>query len=618
MLSDVNIKELNRQVTDTYISTATYPTLLQNLVEKSPISTIVDEINTQLTLIVKSDKTNIESFLVNKAYASQIQQDIEENQSDAQEMRKDLLLSSQLTQKTAALREKISTYGLRIQNDCANIDYLLDKIKELNQQIANYDATHYQPTTHEHSHGPTTHGHSHGQTTHGHSHGQTTHGHSHGQTTHRHSHEQTTHGHSHEQTTHGHSHEQTTHGHGNAEVSLKKQKLISLKEKLHAKLNVAQKSLSEIQLEYDKIKDHAQAIGKSLTIELPKKALQRNERAIARTAREDARQNNASRKQHLSPHNYQLLVQTIAVAHQNIDKQEKQLKDEVANQSYPLFVKHIQTNLKAESKLSYHETEALKQVTIHMHNHFEALEKRAIEMKKLKSAQSNKNRLVDELQKEEQKIHQLKNPNSVLESQNQQLLEQNQQLEKTIEQRHTLKNRLLKISAFTFLSTGTLLGGAFLAMKLLPLAVSLIPLLFIPAGVTAIAIIGLLIASLIYTVLINSGKSQLKQNIATIASNSELISNQNDAIKTLEQVTIPSLKTQQSDAEQLVTELERRINDLEQEAELFLNKARNVNPAATKDPSSIFTPPTPETTEPSSSASPSKEDIDFVSVIYRP
>ena len=587
MLSDVNIRELNQQVTDKYIGTATYSTLLHNLVEKSPISAIVNDINTQLALIVKSDKTNIESLLVNKAYASQMQQDIEENQSDAQEMRNDLLLSSQLTLEATALTKKISMYGLRIQNDSANIDYLQDKIRELNQQIANYGATHHQPNTDPYK-----------QTTHGHSHGQTTHGHSHGQTT------------------HGHSHGQTTHGHGNAEVSLEKQKLISLKERLNTELSLAQKNLNEIQLEYNNTKNHAQTIEKSLTRELPKKAQQRNERAIERTAREDARLKNASRKQHLTPHNYQLLVHTIAIAHQNIDLQEKLFKDEVAKQSYKLFVARIETYLKSESKLSYHETEALKQVIIHMHNHFEVLKKRTVEMEKLERAQNNKNRLVGELRQEEQKLHQLKN-NPILESQNQQLLEQNQQLEKAIEQRHTLNNKLLKISAFTFLSTGTLLGGAFLAMKLLPLAVSLIPLLFIPTGIIAIATIGLLIASLVYTVRSNSDKSQLKQNSTTITSNSELISNKNNTIKTLEQITIPSLKTQLNDIEQLITGLEQRISDLEKEAELSLNKAHNVNPTTTKDPNFIFTPPIPETTEPTPSTSPSKEDIDFVSATFR-
>lgn len=569
MLSDVNIRELNQQVTDKYISTATYPTLLHNLVEKSPISAIVNDINTQLALIVKSDKTNIESLLVNKAYASQMQQDIEENQSDAQEMRNDLLLSSQLTLEATALTKKISMYGLKIQNDSANIDYLQDKIRELNQQIANYGATHHQPNTDPYK-----------------------------------------------QTTHGHSHGQTTHGHGNAEVSLEKQKLISLKERLNTELSLAQKNLNEIQLEYNNTKNHAQTIEKSLTRELPKKAQQRNERAIERTAREDARLKNASRKQHLTPHNYQLLVHTIAIAHQNIDLQEKLFKDEVAKQSYKLFVARIETYLKSESKLSYHETEALKQVIIHMHNHFEVLKKRTVEMEKLERAQNNKNRLVGELRQEEQKLHQLKN-NPILESQNQQLLEQNQQLEKAIEQRHTLNNKLLKISAFTFLSTGTLLGGAFLAMKLLPLAVSLIPLLFIPAGIIAIATIGLLIASLVYTVRSNSDKSQLKQNSATITSNSELISNKNNTIKTLEQITIPSLKTQLNDIEQLITGLEQRISDLEKEAELSLNKAHNVNPTATKDPNFIFTPPIPETTEPTPSTSPNKEDIDFVSATFR-
>lgn len=570
MLADVKINELSQHITDTYIKTTTYPTLLHNLLEKSPVSAVINDINSQLALIAKNDKSDTETALVKKAYAAQMEQDLEENQNDTQEMRADLLLSSQLTLEAAGLAREITTNELRIQISYANINHLLDQIRELNQQIAHYEAAHE---------------------------------HAHGQTTHEHPHEQTTHEH--------------THGHDNAKSSLETQRLIALRKRFQTELSLVQKNLSELQLDDKKTRDHAQEIEKKVTQELPQKAQQRNERAMERTAREHARLSNAPRKQQLTLHNYNLLVQAIAGAHRHIDKQERQLKDTAANQSYKLFIERIETHLKSESTLSYQETEALKQVIIHMHAHLDALEKRAVEMKKLEDAKNNKNRLFSKLQKDEQRLHQLKNNNPVLESQNQQLLEQNQQLEQTIAHRQTLNKKLLKISAYTFLSTGALLGGAFLAMKLLPIAASLIPLLLIPAGITTAATLGLLIASFVYTRLSNSGKSQQKQNLATITNNSEQIATEDNEIKWLEQVSLPLLKTQLSDVEQQVTGLEQSISELEQNAELFLNKARTVVPAIIKDPGSIFTPPTPDsTTKPS--ILPIEDDVDVAAVSYRP
>lgn len=541
MLYDVNVSELVQQITNNYINESQYSTLRQDCLNKSPIPSIITSIKEQLAHIVKEDKMNIEASLINEADKAQIQDDLNENEQDRQQEKNDLQLKAQLESELLSNRKKNQQIMLIRQGNNEQISQLKILIKQLEQQISNHQHPGVAPQGQIHEHPQ------------------------------------------------GQIHEHPAND--DAKYSLEKQKLIAEKKQLEQELYAAESNLATIKIDARKLNARHEIIINTLDNELPLRVNERNERYRLRMTREKARLEDAPINQRLSYYKHKVLLQNIAYSYRKLDEQAKLMLEEVTNQSYQVFLSSLKIAITHSINLGSREVNALKQIIKHMQDHLLALERKATQAQLLIVSRNHNANLISKLEHAEKELGQLKSSNPTLNNQNKLLHEQNCQLEKAITERSKFRNKLFIIGALALLSTGGLIGATLLAIKLLSLTSSLTPLFFIPAGLVAIATLGLFIASLVYTIQNSLDKSKLKQNIASIEHNDKKIVDQNKQIIALEQSIIPDLKTQINNEEKKITALEKEIDQLDKKAILFFNKAQKITPLEVNTPGLTFSLP---------------------------
>ncbi|MGL5743485.1 MAG: hypothetical protein ACRCXC_13640 [Legionella sp.] len=127
--------------------------------------------------------------------------------------------------------------------------------------------------------------------------------------------------------------------------------------------------------------------------------------------------------------------------------------------------------------------------------------------------------------------------------------------------------------------TGVAIGGGFIAMDLMPLSISLVPVFFTPAVVIGLITLGVFIATLVYTIQNNIDRNQLAQNKTIIQENIQTISQQHDEINALEHDKITTLKGKILSAEQNIMVIDKRIETLQQQAALQFANAEKVGVA---------------------------------------
>jgi hypothetical protein len=580
-LSKVNIDALINQTTERYIVSSDYSALRSSCLLVSALPTVTETIRTELHRFLETDKQNASGELTTAACKKQLQDDADEGQNDLKEVQQDRQKATQLNLELASTQTQISLNELAWRGDEVNIRRMQSLIREIEQTIAQ--------TTHNHSHPDTektTHQHGHQEPSHQHGHQEPSHQHGHQEPSHQHGHQEPSHQHGHQEPSHQHGHQEPSHQHGHQEPALE----IRIRE-LSRELRELQNNLSQKQSHHAQLLSRAHDLNLSLTVHLVKRDALRNDRAIERGVRERARLGNDPGLIQLSQTNRISLQQSIASAHNSLQRGLNQLMQTVNETSYQTYLTLLEIRLQSQLNVSFPEKEALTQIVQFMREHLRTKDLEKKETLARNAAHSVKKNLVQELRQQEDLVARLERLNPELTSKNIQLNKENQELQVAIEERKNYRNKLFKIGLFGLPATGAAVGGAFLAMSMLPLMVSLIPVFFTPAALIGLATLSLFIAALVYTVKNNIDTNQLKQNITTIEQNQINISQQSSKLNSLKQEVLPDLQSQISAAELNVNQYDKRIANLQLQAELQLGNAKKVNVTIASNQAFFGAPP---------------------------
>ncbi|WP_131775156.1 hypothetical protein [Legionella cincinnatiensis] len=551
-LSTLNINHLLEQITDKYIAHSDYATLRNSCIHLSPVSGVTTEIQKELSRLLDIDKQNAATQLTLDACKKQIQQDLKEKELDHQESQNDLELVAQLENELLSAQVQKRLIGNELNEIEGEILRHESYIKEIARQIAL--TSHPESTQHTHTHPESTqHTHTHPEST---------------QHTHTHP-ESTQHTHTHpESTQHTHTHPESTQHHVHESESLEFQK-----NTLSQKLRQLEETFRNKRILSQQQQRRIEEITNRLNIELPEKQRQRNDRAKARTIRAQAHLYDETIEKQLSAKNYRSLQQSIVDAHEKLQKMEHQLMQKATERSYQTFLTRLRYLLQSLT-LNYQEKEALKQIVSTVENYLLTQAEKQKQSSIHQLAYREKETLVQDFHQKENRVAQLKKANPQLHAQNQTLEEENQQLEHTIEERGAYRDYLLKIGLFSLLGSGLAVGGGFLGMYLMPMA--LISLCFAPAAVISFITVGIFIATLAYTFKNNSDNNELERNKTTMQQNRTAISKQSGEIISLEQEILPALKEKINEAERNLNLLDNKIKNLQQQEESLLYQAKQV------------------------------------------
>ncbi|WP_115701602.1 hypothetical protein [Legionella sainthelensi] len=563
-LSTLNINNLLEQITDRYIVDSDYATLRNSCIQLSPVSAVTTEIQKELSQLLAQDKQNTATQLTVDACKKQIQHDLKEKEVDHQESQTDLELVAQLEHELLSTQVQKRLIGNELNEIEEDILRHESYIKEISRQIAL--TPHSESTQHTHTHPESTqHTHTHPESTqHTHTHPESTqHTHTHPEST-QHTHPNITD----QRPNTTQSPSDTVHHHAHERESLEFQK-----NTLSQKLKQLEETLSNKRMLAQEQQRRIEGITTRLTIEFPEKQKQRNDRAKARTMREQARIYDEATENQLSIKNYRALQQSIIDSHEKLHKMQHQLMQNATEMSYKVFLIRLPYLLQSLT-LKYQEKEALRQIISAMENYLLTQAEKYKQISIRHSVYREKETQIQDLNQKESRVAQLKKANPQLHAQNQTLEIENKQLKHTIEERGAYRDYLLKIGLFSLLGSGIAVGGGFLGMYMMPMV--LISLCFAPAAVISLITVGIFLATLAYTLKNNSDSNVLEHNKITMQQNITAISKQSGEIISLEQEIIPSIKEKISEAEKSFNLLDKKIKNLQQQEDSLLHQAKQV------------------------------------------
>lgn len=554
-LSKLNINLLVEEITDKYINlhSSDYSGLRNPCILPSPVSAVTQEVDTELTRILKIGQQESASQLILDACKKQQQYDLNEKERDNHEEQQDLLVSSLLKNHLQLIDEQIIIEELEIRKAQENIQSLQLHLKRIEKQII-INNQKKEETTQHHSHPEVTE--QHDKTEHSHP-GATK---QHTTTTHDHSETPTP-----SQTTHNHPNT-IQHGHQPADLEFQKNELIQKIKSLEINLlRVKQLNLQKQLEQYKKIsKEH---------VELSQKTAQRQERAHARDARQRARATDDPNLLQLSQINRNSMEEAIKAEHKRLLQKKEQLTQEANEISYQIYLNRLEGHLSSVINLNYPEREALKQIVKLMQAYLITKAEEKSKKDILDEGNRSMDRLVKQMCDNENKIEQFKKSNPQLVSANLNLSEKNKQLEISIENCHNYRNNLSKVGLLFLLFTG---GAAGTGIAIEGGLVALTSLVFAPAAVLALVTLSLFVAALVYAIKTSIDNNQLNQNKTIVEENIAKIEQQNSEIISLEQTIIPDLKSKIGTAEQEISKVAKDYINLQQQAELQWSQARKV------------------------------------------
>ncbi|WP_133131495.1 hypothetical protein [Legionella sainthelensi] len=543
-LSTLNINHLLEQITDRYIAVSDYATLRNSCIQLSPVSAVTTEIQKELSQLLAQDKQNTATQLTVDACKKQIQHDLKEKEVDHQESQTDLELVAQLEHELLSTQVQKRLIGNELNEIEEDILRHESYIKEISRQIAL--TPHSESTQHTHTHPESTqHTHTHPEPT-------------------QHTHPNMTD----QRPNTAQSPSDTGHHHAHERESLEFQK-----NTLSQKLKQLEGTLRNKRMLAQEQQRRIEGITTRLTTEFPEKQKQRNDRAKARTMREQARIYDEATENQLSIKNYRALQQSIIDSHEKLHKMQHQLMQNATEMSYKTFLIRLPYLLQSLT-LKYQEKEALRQIISAMENYLLTQAEKYKQISIRHSVYRDKETHVQDLNQKESRVAQLKKANPQLHAQNQALEIENKQLKHTIEERGTYRDYLLKIGLFSLLCSGIAVGGGFLGMYMMPMV--LISLCFAPAAVISFITVGIFLATLAYTLKNNSDSNALEHNKITMQQNITAISKQSGEIISLEQEIIPSIKEKISEAEKSFNLLDKKINNLQQQEDSLLHQAKQI------------------------------------------
>ncbi|KTD49319.1 hypothetical protein [Legionella quateirensis] len=555
-LSEIIINDVVKYQTNAVISESSYQTLRQYLLERKPLLTVTNEIDSFLNEHYTADKQIVIEQLVQAACDSQKTNDAQEARKDEQEKNSDTLLRSNYGQELSSLQSKLTQLETRVYQQNSLSSQIRSQVSEyqinLNQversierirTERNVIQTRYvvnpgfpQPNVHVHTHnGP--------------------------------------------QVTNLYPvlfsmQDQITWDSLLREENRLIDERQRLKDIIRLKSNESNQEgylLGTLNGEKRQAEARLRDIKNQMDVELPNREQQRHIRNQERLARENARSSNDPNLLQLSFKNREALTQKITAKIDELDQLRTKLSKNAVDTSYSLYVAQLDEALQGgvELKLTHFEREALKSITGMMKNYLEMMGQEQSIIKSLDEARNALQQQQKSLGVCTAKLQHYVTSNPQLKQTNKELAEDNRRLKLDSESAGSMRSNALYASLFG--GASTLISAAIIGS----LVVS--PLFFAISGALALATIISLTVAVVYHCQKSATDDRINKNANTIRDNEELISKHNTESDKLRTSTIPGLNMSIEESERTIRRIENQLKEQQFAMKQLFNKAQNVS-----------------------------------------
>lgn len=548
-LATLDFSALMQQHTDKFIhQNLQFAPLKSACISLAAVPGVLSAVQKELNSLLESDKTTISDRLAIEAFKQQTKQDKKEDSEDQEEAKTDLALYERLNKESVEIQSQIAQRKREILSDENKINALAESLKQVEQLLdiltggigQEQKVTIHLPKTSNPPQGAV-------------------------------------------QTNY-----QQQDAVQNKIKELQDKKEADLSKTAELKLGISTKEA----LNRQKLL-RLKAINNELEITLHEKQKQRNLRFHARKERATVRSLQADPDcLQLSLYNRLQLQKAIAKEEEQCQGELNKLEKRAAAQSYTIFIERLGALL-PYTGLNALEILALGQIRQLM---LEYRETRLEEQKQKNIYQAkatNKNELEQKLKQEQDKAALLMDSEPQLNGNNQHLGEDNQRLEGTVATNRKSRNNFLKLTAGSGASTGLASGIGVAVISAKGAAVTLTAIS--PAiGLGAVTLV------LAGTAVVKEYKGyrdrkRINSNLLEITNNKNTLEQNSLQFSSINDTVIPSLEEEIRQLGFILGKAILDIRDLDEKANLILNKAKNINAPSFKGNSFLaerVSPPT--------------------------
>lgn len=350
-----------------------------------------------------------------------------------------------------------------------------------------------------------------------------------------------------------------------------RQKLVHLINSKETEKNKEEQTLNRLHKEKKEAEERYSEVKHQIDVVLPNSEHQRQIRNQERLAREQARAIYDPHLLQLSHKNLEALKSQIETQIRELDERRNQLMGEATDISYKIYLTQLEQVLQESEngpQITFNENNALKMILAIMKNMEEMAEKEKDIASSIDKERHNLHSLQKSLVGYTRQLERYLTSDPHLVKQNKALTEENTQLQQYSESAHNWRTKAFYASLFS-------VGGSLISIGILNTFI-ISPVFFaIPGALAALGVVSLVIAVVSYCQKYFSDM-QMEQNNQKIEKNELILMKQWKKANELSLSIIPSLNAKIEQSEKELYALEQKLQDQQHAMSLLLNKAQNV------------------------------------------
>ncbi len=350
-----------------------------------------------------------------------------------------------------------------------------------------------------------------------------------------------------------------------------RQKLVHLINSKETEKNKEEQTLNRLHKEKKEAEERYSEVKHQIDVVLPNSEHQRQIRNQERLAREQARAIYDPHLLQLSHKNLEALKSQIETQIRELDERRNQLMGEARDISYKIYLTQLEQVLQESEngpQITFNENNALKMILAIMKNMEEMAEKEKDIASSIDKERHNLHSLQKSLVGYTRQLERYLTSDPHLVKQNKALTEENTQLQQYSESADNWRTKAFYASLFS-------VGGSLISIGILNTFI-ISPVFFaIPGALAALGVVSLVIAVVSYCQKYFSDM-QMEQNNQKIEKNELILMKQWKKANELSLSIIPSLNAKIELSEKELYALEQKLQDQQHAMSLLLNKAQNV------------------------------------------
>lgn len=350
-----------------------------------------------------------------------------------------------------------------------------------------------------------------------------------------------------------------------------RQKLVHLINSKETEKNKEEQTLNRLHKEKKEAEERYSEVKHQIDVVLPNSEHQRQIRNQERLAREQARAIYDPHLLQLSHKNLEALKSQIETQIRELDERRNQLMGEATDISYKIYLTQLEQvlqELENGPQITFNENNALKMILAMMKNMEEMAEKEKDIASSIDKERHNLHSLQKSLVAYTRQLEQYLTSDPHLVKQNKALTEENVQLQQYSESAASWRTKAFYASLFS-------VGGSLISTGILSTFI-ISPVFFaIPGALAALGVVSFVIAVVSHCQKYFSDV-QMEINDQKIEKNELVLMKQWKKANELSLTTIPGLNAKIEKSEKELYALEQKLQDQQHTMDLLLNKAQNI------------------------------------------